>query len=370
MKKTTKLFCTFSILLSFGLFSSSYCQSDGYSQFSGKSKRADYEIYMQNHEGQLSGNLYFKLLPNDSAGISRRIEFIGKLTADSTFTLHKFTEETDFATGNFANDILSLYIQITDSLIDTINLPLSYLPTEFRYQLINTNKTVSLLNNADSPEASFEMSILIPDTESKLEIRKTVLKFLNILPDSIENTAINPLQLIETKRDTFLNDYLKLKTMYDLNGASFNWFYISSTQILYNSPNLFCLENTIYAFTGGAHGMENNAYGIFNCLTNKQLQKSDVFKSETDSILTNLITNSIKTSLKISQDSSLPFDLFFVKQAEPNENIYLTPAGIGFYYNSYEIAPYAFGQTNVFFPFEELEVLLNDDFKRLMNWQN
>ncbi|HEY9114603.1 MAG TPA: RsiV family protein, partial [Bacteroidales bacterium] len=47
-----------------------------------------------------------------------------------------------------------------------------------------------------------------------------------------------------------------------------------------------------------------------------------------------------------------------VDSISPNRNIYVNGNGIGFLYNSYEIAPYSTGATNVFLEFSQIKDLL------------
>jgi hypothetical protein len=342
------------------------CQTTYYQQFIGNSNQAEYQIYLNNVNNKLSGNLYYNIFSTDQNKNFNRIEFVGNIENDSLINLRKFTEETNFVFGISKNNQLNIMIHLSDSLSDTIRLPQQFFPGEIRFESISTAKTVKLVARDDSPEATFEMTVLVPGSGSSLLLRDIVLKFLNIFPDSTESDLVDPRAQLSIEQNLFLNDYLGLQSLYDSESASFSWFRTASTQILYNSPQLFCMENTLYAFTGGAHGMENISYGIFSPLTEKQLQFIDIFKPDTQHIISNMITNSVKEMQKIPQDSSLPDYLYFVKEIEPNENIFLTPAGLGFYYNSYEIAPYSTGQTNVFFKFGELEGLLNKEFENML----
>jgi hypothetical protein len=341
-------------------------QTTYYQQFRGNSNKFEYLIYLNNVHDKLSGNLYFNLLNSEQTANFTRIEFVGNIENDSLITLRKFTEENNFASGVNLNNQLNIIVHLSDSMNDTIFLPMQFSPGEIRFESITTAKTVKLVPRDDSPEATFEMTVLVPGSGSSLLLRDLVLKFLNIYPDSVGNELVSPEVQLSIEQNLFLNDYLGLQSLYDSSGASFNWYRTASTQILYNSPELFCMENTLYAFTGGAHGMENISYGIFSPLTDRQLQFNDIFKPDTQHIISNLITNSVKEMQSISQDSSLPDYLYFVKMIEPNENIYLTPNGLGFYYNSYEIAPYSTGQTNVFFRFADLTGLLNKEFESMI----
>ena len=49
---------------------------------------------------------------------------------------------------------------------------------------------------------------------------------------------------------------------------------------------------------------------------------------------------------------------FFTDPVKPTDNFYITGEGIGFFYNQYDIAPYASGSIDVFIPFRELKDVL------------
>ena len=49
---------------------------------------------------------------------------------------------------------------------------------------------------------------------------------------------------------------------------------------------------------------------------------------------------------------------------EMNDNFYLMPNGIGFYYNPYEVAAYAVGTTDLFIPFSEIQAFLQPEYRR------
>ena len=46
----------------------------------------------------------------------------------------------------------------------------------------------------------------------------------------------------------------------------------------------------------------------------------------------------------------------------PIGNFYLTPGGITFHYNIYEIAPYVIGPIEVTVGFDKMEAMLRDDY--------
>jgi hypothetical protein len=340
-----------------------YCQTAFYNQFRGKSQKAEYELFLQCVNGSISGNLCVK--PTiDTNNSAEWIEFSGHFEIDSTFGLHRMMEENDFANGKLSMTQISGIFQFTQ-FIDTILINSDFQAGETRFQILQTQNTSQLINADDSPEGSFEAVILIPDINSSKALIINALKFLGLMPDSTNNIPDVSKQLF-LEQEAFMADYQAASVFYDHEGASFNWFKTTQLELLTNNRQVFCLGKTIYAFTGGAHGMENINYGIFEVESGKQLDIQDIFIDKKDSLLTKKITRKLKDKLQIPSDSSLPEGVYFVKEVEPCNNIYITSLGLGFYYNSYEIAPYSTGQTNLFFKYEELTPFLTDSFKKLL----
>jgi hypothetical protein len=62
--------------------------------------------------------------------------------------------------------------------------------------------------------------------------------------------------------------------------------------------------------------------------------------------------------LHLPTSQSLADAGFFSDTIKPADNFYITRDGIGFYYNQYDIAPYASGAFDIFIPFSELNDVL------------
>ncbi|RLD85395.1 MAG: hypothetical protein DRJ09_12980, partial [Bacteroidetes bacterium] len=150
-----------------------------------------------------------------------------------------------------------------------------------------------------------------------------------------------------------LEEYQKMK-----NGQSFSWSSMNSMSVLFNSSYLLCLEYQRYAFTGGAHGITNNAYDIIGLKTGIVLTYSDIFTKGADSALSALLTNKMLDKYKTKDEAGLKELGFFIDKVNPNQNIYVTGNGIGFKYASYEIAPYSYGLPEVFLRFDEVKDLI------------
>ena len=61
---------------------------------------------------------------------------------------------------------------------------------------------------------------------------------------------------------------------------------------------------------------------------------------------------------------------YFEDSVESLENFYLTPRGIGFHWDHYEIAPYSVGPIEIVIPYEDVGELLNSQGKSLISQFN
>lgn len=146
----------------------------------------------------------------------------------------------------------------------------------------------------------------------------------------------------------------------DLSGhsASLNWERSQQVQVMLNDHGMLCLEMASYAFTGGAHGMANMRYLVYNLKEDKVVTIADLFEAAALVKLSQLITEKVRTRYAIPADQTLSEAGLFTDTIEAHDNFYLNPLGIGFYYNNYDIGPYSMGHTNIFLPFDELEELI------------
>ena len=141
-------------------------------------------------------------------------------------------------------------------------------------------------------------------------------------------------------------------------GSSFNWQSLKFLHVLLNDAHILTFYIDHYAFTGGAHGIQTRQFSVVSLWTGKEIGLKDIFKENSGIQLGELLTDKVHEMNKIPTSRSLKDAGFFTDSIKPAENFYLTREGIGFYYNQYDIAPYAFGTLDLFIPFSELKELM------------
>lgn len=119
----------------------------------------------------------------------------------------------------------------------------------------------------------------------------------------------------------------------------------------------------IYNYSGGAHGITNVDYLVFNKVDGSMLKFGDVFKSKSDA-LEKLSDLSIKEIKRI--DPNLEIYNQVEEGASPKEenfqNFALDPAGFKIKFSDYQIGPYVAGRLEIVLPYEDLRDVLEDKF--------
>lgn len=137
-----------------------------------------------------------------------------------------------------------------------------------------------------------------------------------------------------------------------------SWTYSSDCSVIVNGPRIIVTEMKFNQYEGGAHGIYANIYTNYDVKSGRDLGLADVF-SDTLALARTL------TECFIAQkelDASIPLleQGYFIdnNQLPVTANFALTPEGVVFYYNVYEIAPYSYGPSQVTVPYSELKDIM------------
>ena len=109
------------------------------------------------------------------------------------------------------------------------------------------------------------------------------------------------------------------------------------------------------SYTGGAHGMRTTEYHNYWTKGGYELSLGDLFPEEQLPRLTERIKAKLSEQYGAADDEELAQRGFFPETIAPTENFEVTPEGIVFHYNPYDIACYAIGEVDVPFTKEELK---------------
>lgn len=121
--------------------------------------------------------------------------------------------------------------------------------------------------------------------------------------------------------------------------------------------SLLCYTITRSSYTGGAHGMYTTVYHTYSLSDGFELELVDLFDARQLELLDRAIREKIALDYGAASDEELSDRGFFPEYIRPTENFSVTPEGIVFLYNPYEIGCYALGSVEVTFTREELDAL-------------
>ena len=311
---------------------------------------------------KLAGNYQYSYLEDDgNMYFGKTIELSGKIDKNDSARLKEFGGKDYAFNGIMKDGVYSGKWNATDNKKVAFEMK-EYYPNGSMDFEVYYLRSEGKLNTTESnpPVAEIELTLLFPE-EKYFEPRiidsvKQIITNGFFGPDF--KSAIPDSMLTGFEQEYFDNYVKQNKNWHENSGASFNWEKTLSMSVIYNSSYMLCLEYLRYAYTGGAHGMTNISYDIIHLDQGKLLTYSDVFIEDADSSLSILLTKQLRKDYSIPEEVSLKEAGFFVDQVKPNRNIYVDGNGVGFLFNSYEIAPYSQGATNIYLEFKQIKDLV------------
>lgn len=129
----------------------------------------------------------------------------------------------------------------------------------------------------------------------------------------------------------------------------------TSTAELVDSVLVYTISYSSY--TGGAHGRQGIAATNYSLKDGYELTLDDLFDEQQRARLSSGIREKLYAEYNVQDDKGLAEAGFFPEYIGVTDNFALTPEGITFYYNPYDIGCYALGGVEVAFTCEELQGL-------------
>lgn len=210
-----------------------------------------------------------------------------------------------------------------------------------------------------------EISPYFGGTEDNLDTtyyRITYPVFSNDHVNELAHTAI----FLEGEGDpheaaqNFVDGYNEFVEDESTRYVSAAWVKNISSQIHLNTPRLLSLCTRFYEYTGGAHGHTVAIWSNFDPLEMRKIELSDIIQETKFSILTQVAEQYFRSEENLADTATLAKDFFFANGIFAlNNNFGLTDSTLIFYYNEYEIKPYAKGPTEIQIPYREIDDILS-----------
>jgi hypothetical protein len=242
-----------------------------------------------------------------------------------------------------------------------IELSESYPSGTHRFQALAVSSIQPLVDAPDSPFAVFESSVIIPDETMDKGISD---KFQSLLHSTLfrAKTAVDPKTMLQNEQSAYFDQY-RSKNI-DINSKEnyplLNWEKRKLMTVVFNAADLASLQFQDYTYTGGGAALEISRYLVFDVGSGRQIKLPDLVQTENMVKLSQKIREAICRNLNLDTSANLKNNGFFSNEVFVSENFYLTGYGIGFHYNTYELAGQETGPVSVFLSFDSVEDLLGE----------
>lgn len=240
------------------------------------------------------------------------------------------------------------------------------------FDSIIVDKTYHLLENDNNPNCNLQIKFIYPVKYKDAAVLKNIQKLFVDSYFGEEYASLSPQQAVEKYTTDYIDAYKDLEQDYKTDiekatsneqiGAWYSYYENSFDEIVYNKNNILSFTVNLENYTGGAHGAHAVNNHVIDLKTGKQLTEQEIFVENYQDTLAKLLVNKIAVKNEVKDPKELENAGFFsVDEIYPNGNFLVEAQGIAYTFNEYEIAAYVVGRTNVFLPYEELQIILRKD---------
>lgn len=241
------------------------------------------------------------------------------------------------------------------------------------FDSIQVNKTAHLFGDTAKPACNLLINFAYPSKSSDELLKDTLYKYFIAACFGDKYMGEKPQEVVKQYTETYISEYRRdLEPMYledekdkeneSSVGAWYSYYKGIESHVQLYEKNLLVYRINYNEYTGGAHGIYMTTYLNFDLGLMRPLRLDDIFVGDYQEPLTDLIWNQLMADNGAKTRAELE-DMGYGSTGEiaATENFYLNKDGITFYYNVYDITPYAMGPVIVSLPFQMLEHMLGSN---------
>ncbi|HYG19703.1 MAG TPA: DUF3298 domain-containing protein [Ohtaekwangia sp.] len=188
-------------------------------------------------------------------------------------------------------------------------------------------------------------------------VDSTVSQRINALLDSVITQGYSEglTQTFAQTADVFIEEYQNFRN--EMPEVGLGWYFDATIDVAVSSDTLISMSITRDEFTGGAHPNASRVYLNIDPKDGGKVTLDDVLKPGYQETLTRAGEEAFRAYHELADTASLQANYFEFENNifRLNDNYGFARDGIVFFYNSYEVAPYAVGPTEVLIPYEKLK---------------
>lgn len=313
-----------------------------------------YYYHFADHSGDTSWTYYGKSMP-----------ISGTITSEGRFEFSEFNPEVKGSVfrGEMNDGVIhGIWLSGDGAKQLPFEAIENYPPGTMAFNVIYLWDETTLFDKKKSPVATIELSVLLPAEYSDQAAADSVKAF--IYGDFFHGSSLQeePLTLLHKSRQLYFSNYRSSnEDIYQDGASSFDWMKVKETRILHNEHNILSLEVYDYGFTGGAHGLPISKFQVTDLISGTRITLDDLFRKDYQNDLRDIINIAARNKYRLERNQSLKDAGFYSEFIDPADNFYMTRDGIGFYYNQYEVAPFAMGPVNIFISYRNLLRIIKTD---------
>ncbi|GHV76884.1 hypothetical protein AGMMS49942_17050 [Spirochaetia bacterium] len=146
----------------------------------------------------------------------------------------------------------------------------------------------------------------------------------------------------------------------DMPAEALNWYYTETIVQSAGTARVAVFSRKTESFLSGAHGMQTNDYYVFSLEDKRRLSLWDIIRNDAKQALDEQVEGALRTYMEIPSWIPLSEGGFFEDSVDRLEDFFLSPRGLGFQWDPYEIAPYSIGLIEIILPYDQLQGLFTE----------
>jgi hypothetical protein len=145
-----------------------------------------------------------------------------------------------------------------------------------------------------------------------------------------------------------------------MSREALNWFYNETFAYFAGTSRVAVMSREKEYYTGGAHGMRSKDYYVFSLEDKRKLSIWDIIRDDAKQALDAQVEESLRKYMEIPSWIPLSEGGFFEDSVDKLEDFFLSPQGLAFQWDPYEIAPYSIGLIEITLPYDQLQGLFTE----------
>ncbi len=215
-----------------------------------------------------------------------------------------------------------------------------------------------LTDSTETPAAHFKGMLLLAADTGMHDLNTHILKTMFGRPPPLSLPRDSALQYYS---DELFRKFTEANRDLIESGHSFNWETIADAYVSINTNGILVYRADNYAYTGGAHGIGITRFLVYDTEAMDRIDLQAIFESGYEARLQKLLEQKYRATYFLEEGQPLSDAGLFEDHIPVSENFWLTSNSIGFYYNPYELAPYAMGAISISLSYEQVLPLMKID---------